>query len=349
MPALDQCANLYSEEFHAQSQLTAAESFLSSHPGDVALLTIDIGSNDLQHCVSSTQVNMSCLRVSDLAMEKNLAKIVRPLRSLLSRMDPSARMISMNYYDPFLGLAYSPGGAKGEKLALESLPAIELFNTELAATYRVYGVPTADVAASFRITATLPLSRYGGNLLPSDVVSACRADLDVPNSIGHECGRPPERCGLSRYLDGTRKNARRIIRGDGSSFALDQSRPWSERDAGPLRRSRLRVRPASVGGARTFVPRPSAPSSQEFIVMWHRRNRPFTPACHHGSVRDDKSERWRSRDDRQLRLVLGGAARDVLITPRLFGPRELARALHPSVMAVNENDPIGEVCGLRCD
>ncbi len=49
-PAQGLCGKLYADEFGVASQISAAESFLSRHRGHVALVTIDIGANDLDHC-----------------------------------------------------------------------------------------------------------------------------------------------------------------------------------------------------------------------------------------------------------------------------------------------------------
>ena len=179
-PARNQCAHLYSEAFAAHSQLVAAETFLSRHTGQVALVTIDIGVNDLLHCVSASQVSTACLKENGVATERNLAAILRSLVSSLHRADPQARVIAMNYYDPFLGLAYAPGGTQGLKLALASLAATNLFNAELANTYRAFAVSTANAASAFHMNAALPVAHYGGKALPTDVVSICKLTWMCP-------------------------------------------------------------------------------------------------------------------------------------------------------------------------
>jgi lysophospholipase L1-like esterase len=179
-PAMQQCANLYAQEFGTQSQLGAAESFLSQHSGQVELVTIDIGANDLEHCVSTSQVSLSCLQTNDVATMKHLAEILRSLASRIHRSDPSAQFASMNYYDPFLGLAYVPGGAEGLKLAAASLVATDIFNTQLAATFRTFHVLRADVASAFRMNTAVPLTRYSTKWLPANVVSTCKLTWMCP-------------------------------------------------------------------------------------------------------------------------------------------------------------------------
>ncbi|HUY05841.1 MAG TPA: SGNH/GDSL hydrolase family protein [Acidimicrobiales bacterium] len=180
IPAQRQCARLYATEFAAQSQLVAAETFLSRHAGQVALVTIDIGVNNLLHCVSASQVNPTCLQMNDVSTQRNLAGILRSLLASLRRADPRARVIAMNYYDPFLGLMYSPGGTQGVKLALGSLVATNVFNRELANTYRTFAVAVANTASAFHMNAPLPLAHYGGKTLPTDVVSTCKLTWMCP-------------------------------------------------------------------------------------------------------------------------------------------------------------------------
>jgi lysophospholipase L1-like esterase len=181
-PAQRQCGALYSDELGAPNQLNAAETFLRRHPGKVAAVTIDLGSNDLQHCVSTSVLSTSCLKQTDIELEKNLAAVLAPLVALLGQLDPAAHITSMNYYDPFLGLAFSPGGTTGLKLAAESLPAIKIFNTEILVTYRLFGLHVAQVASSFDLDALLPFGRFGGKTLPRDVVETCELTWMCPTS-----------------------------------------------------------------------------------------------------------------------------------------------------------------------
>ena len=44
------------------TQLGDAEAFLRSHPGQVEMLTIDIGANDVDGCIGSSGIDMSCLQ-----------------------------------------------------------------------------------------------------------------------------------------------------------------------------------------------------------------------------------------------------------------------------------------------
>ena len=117
-----QCGIVYAAEFGAHTQLAAALGFLSRHKGQVADVTIDIGANDLDNCISGTNVNASCLEQHLGAAATNIAAIVRQVQSSLRQADPQAQIIAMNYYDPFLGLAFSPGGTRGPSFLLRRWP-----------------------------------------------------------------------------------------------------------------------------------------------------------------------------------------------------------------------------------
>ena len=68
------------------SQLAAAASFLHAHRGRVALITIDIGANDPDSCVTRSGIGTvaSCLAASFKATLANLAAIMTRLRAAAS-------------------------------------------------------------------------------------------------------------------------------------------------------------------------------------------------------------------------------------------------------------------------
>jgi lysophospholipase L1-like esterase len=136
------------------SQLDQAVAFLKTHT--VALVTLDIGANDVDHCVSATAIDTSCIEAGFLSVGQNLPWILRQLREAAGSKTP---IIAMNYYDPFL--AAWALGKSGQTLALESLDAATDFNVILGVTYHAFGVPVADVASAFRIYNFLPVPGEG--------------------------------------------------------------------------------------------------------------------------------------------------------------------------------------------
>src|ERR1700735_271709 len=80
------------------TQLGDAEAFLRSHPGQVEMLTIDIGANDVDGCIGSSGINTSCLQTGLSQITTDLPLILSGLRAA----DPTLAIYGMDYYDPFL-------------------------------------------------------------------------------------------------------------------------------------------------------------------------------------------------------------------------------------------------------
>lgn len=144
------------------NQLDDAVAFLQSHR--VALVTIDIGSNDVDRCVQGTSVDTACVAGGVASVEQNLPVILSELHAA----SPSTRIVAMNYYDPFLA-AWLEGDA-GQALAQQSVQLTTTFNGVLAQIYGRAGIRVADVAGAFMTTktTTVPLVK-----LPVDVATIC--------------------------------------------------------------------------------------------------------------------------------------------------------------------------------
>jgi lysophospholipase L1-like esterase len=125
------------------SQLAAAVAFLKAHRGEVSLITIDIGANDVDGCVKSGSLDPTCVLTGLAAIAANLAATVGELRAVAPRVD----IVGMNYYDPFLA-AWLTGPA-GQQLAQQSLGLVGVLNGLPAGVYRTAGFRVADVAGAF--------------------------------------------------------------------------------------------------------------------------------------------------------------------------------------------------------
>jgi len=73
--------------------------FLRAHKHRVALITIDIGGNDVVPCVGPAGENPTCSRVARATIKQNLTKMLRGLHAAAPRVP----VIGMTYYDPFIG------------------------------------------------------------------------------------------------------------------------------------------------------------------------------------------------------------------------------------------------------
>jgi len=125
------------------SQLAAAADFLAAHRGRIALVTLDIGANDVDSCVSAAGVDNACVAGGIAAAGTNLPVILGALQAA----DPGVRVVGMNYYDPFLALWRQ--GSDGQVLATDSVGLTNTFNGVLESAYKAAGVPVADVSTAF--------------------------------------------------------------------------------------------------------------------------------------------------------------------------------------------------------
>jgi hypothetical protein len=117
------------------------------------------------------------------------------LVAAVHHFDPGARVAGMDYYDPFLGLEFSPGGISGDELALGSVVATNAFNAELGATFKKFGVLDVDVASAFRVDALTPLVRFDGKTLPEDVATTCELTWMCPSVAGEAPSIHPNAAG----------------------------------------------------------------------------------------------------------------------------------------------------------
>src|SRR5262249_57489994 len=89
------------------SQLGDAEAFLTSHPGQVAFVTIDIAGNDLAPCFS-IPINAGCFAAALPVATANLETIVTGIGTA----GGAVPIVGMMYYDPFLAYWVRGGGGQ---------------------------------------------------------------------------------------------------------------------------------------------------------------------------------------------------------------------------------------------
>lgn len=132
-----------------RSQLGDAIVFLRKHRGSVALVTIDVGANDIEPCAKGLDIDDECVQEAFIQVAANLPPILAALRLAAG---PHVPIVGMNYYNPFLAawLAGLQGIPEGFALAQESAEKLAAFNGLLGSIYRFFRMPVADVAAAFR-------------------------------------------------------------------------------------------------------------------------------------------------------------------------------------------------------
>lgn len=144
------------------NQLAQAVGFLRTH--HVVLVTIDIGANNVDGCLSASGINETCIEQGFIDAGSQLPVILATLQAAA----PHVRIAAMNYYDPFLAAWLQ--GAAGQTLATESVGLATEFNGLLGQVYGDFGVPVADVQDAFQTTDFTPVPIIG---LPLNVAVIC--------------------------------------------------------------------------------------------------------------------------------------------------------------------------------
>ena len=151
------------------SQLAAALAFLRTHHGQTALITIDIGANDVDGCITAGAISQACVASGLAAVQHDLPLILGALRHAAGG---HVLIAGMNLYDPFLADYLT--GAAGQAAATQSVTLGEQLNQLLTTADNAFGARTADVAGAFSTTdftdtATLP----GAGTVPLNVARIC--------------------------------------------------------------------------------------------------------------------------------------------------------------------------------
>ena len=152
-------------------QYQTALQFLRAHRHHVALITIDIGGNDIVGCVGPTGINQTCAARARATIRHNLSTMLAALRAAA----PHVPVFGMTYYNPFLGNWLAGGAARS--ITLQTTPDLVALNGELTRLF-AGAKQTADVQGAFRATdfKTTVASQWGS--VPVAVKLAC-AWLDI--------------------------------------------------------------------------------------------------------------------------------------------------------------------------
>jgi lysophospholipase L1-like esterase len=171
------------------TQLEAAEAFLREHPGQVDLITVSIGGNDVTRCALQTDV-AGCVGGALGTINANLPTIVQRLRAAAG---PDTVMLGTTYPDVILG-EWVTGNPNGQQLAQLSVGAFQtLINPALQQGYATGDGQFVDVTAATGaygpLTELTSLPPYGS--IPVPVAKVCelthyceRRDIH-PNAAGY--------------------------------------------------------------------------------------------------------------------------------------------------------------------
>jgi lysophospholipase L1-like esterase len=177
------------------SQMAGAERFLRAHRrrGEVAIVTLDIGANDVDGCETENTIATDCVISGANRIAANLPVILRRLRRAAAAGTP---MAAMTLYDPFLELYLTPGG---QEEAITSVKYARNVNEGLAGFYRAAGFRVAHVDTTFHTydtAATTTLPGHTGRV-PVAVAEVCRLTwMCAPPPVGPNIHANPTGYGL---------------------------------------------------------------------------------------------------------------------------------------------------------
>ena len=169
-----------------ESQVQAADAFITAHSGHVGLITVSIGGNDVTPCAGASPTNLVngqssailCVAVGVTAIKTNVKTAVDDLRAAAGSSVP---IVGLTYPDVLLGLWVHPtfpASAANLSLAKESVGAFSGFiNPALKSAYTsVTDRKFVDVTMAMKYTTPLTklanLAPYGK--IPKAVAEVCQ-------------------------------------------------------------------------------------------------------------------------------------------------------------------------------
>jgi lysophospholipase L1-like esterase len=177
------------------SQLAQAVKFLRKHGDDVALITIDIGVNDVifSGCIIETDgivtgVDVDCILAPDGPFAQVAANLPIILSTLQQAADDDIPIVALNYYNTFLASWLT--GPEGQVLAEQSALLASILNNDvLGQTYAAFNVSVADVAGAFdsnNFTDMVPFPTPDSPfMIPQNVALICLwTYMCVPDPVG---------------------------------------------------------------------------------------------------------------------------------------------------------------------
>jgi lysophospholipase L1-like esterase len=167
------------------TQLGDAEAFLRAHAGHVAMVTIDIGANNVDGCLNASGISTSCVTSGLSQITTYLPQILDGLSSSY----PDVAIYGMDYYDPFLDQWLS--GTSGQTVATESEAFAVDLNSLLGQLFGADDAAMADPATLFQTSNFSLTGTYNGATVPENVALICAWTLMCsgnnihPNDSGH--------------------------------------------------------------------------------------------------------------------------------------------------------------------
>lgn len=172
------------------TQLSIASDYFRAHRGEIGVVTIDLGFNNVRACLTRTLTEESCVSQGIAAVREDLPTIVKRLQQVAG---PQVHFVGLEYGDPFL--AYYLDGSSGRVIAQQGLVAINQLNSVLDAVYRANAVSVANVPGAYKSGSLRPVRIAKVGTVPEGVARACALTWmctpppfgpdDHPNNAGY--------------------------------------------------------------------------------------------------------------------------------------------------------------------
>jgi hypothetical protein len=163
------------------SQYRNAVGSFRAHRGDVALVTIGVGGNDVVPCAYAG-APASCVANGLKTMQTDLAVI---LPGLQRAAGPGVRFVGMNIFDPLLGDWLAPG--TGRSFALAAVGGVKLLNADMEKSFAATAIPVANVEGAFDSNDLGHFVSSPWGRVPVAVDVACKL-LDITCRLGSDEG-----------------------------------------------------------------------------------------------------------------------------------------------------------------
>jgi lysophospholipase L1-like esterase len=160
-----------SVSYPAQTQAAAADRFIADHPGQIGLITVSIGGNDILGCAAAS-IFLSCVTNALTALQANLHTLLVGVRAAAG---PGVPIVGLTYPDVFLGV-YQSKDPEQKELAAVSVSGFEhILNPALASAYAAVGATFLDVTRATGAYIPLTESRRSGShgSVPVAVAEVC--------------------------------------------------------------------------------------------------------------------------------------------------------------------------------
>jgi lysophospholipase L1-like esterase len=153
-------------DFAAGSQLDQAEKLLKAND-DVALVTIDIGGNDLLRCVrGGARIDTACVTAGVGTVKKNLPTILKRLKAAAG---PDVPVLVLGYYNPWLAAKALNQPVKGVDAAAKAYTAL---STAIESAAKSSGTTFVGLDQAFSTNDTTPTT-INGRSVPKNAAAIC--------------------------------------------------------------------------------------------------------------------------------------------------------------------------------